>query len=297
MFEKMKFGIIVHGGAGDIPRILLKYHKEGTEAACNVGYNILEQHGSALDAVEECICVLENNPTFDAGIGSFPNEAGEIEMDAMIAGDNWNIGSVFALQNIQNPIRVARLVLENTKHIILAGNGAKNLAIHQKFPQISLDELDQSRELRFNKNYLKIRDKRHQKKKFGTVGCVCYDQDGHFAIGTSTGGAFMKKVGRIGDTALWGAGGYVDSYGGSVATGLGEDLIRILITRIAINALHQGKSPQVASEHAINKLAQELQSQGGVITMSEKAFGYHYNTSVMGVAFRNDEMSHVDSNL
>ncbi len=289
----MEFGIIVHGGAGDIPDALDQAHRAGVEKACAIAYSILERGGKAIDAAEACIVAMEDNSVFDAGSGSFFNELGEIEMDAMIATDTWQIGSVCAIKNVKNPVKVARLVSEQTKHVLLVGEGALNFAIDQGIQKIPQEELGVSPELELRYHTTDFHEMVKAEKKLGTVGCVCLDRSGHFAIATSTGGSAMKKQGRVGDTALWGAGGYVNQQGAAAATGVGEDLIRVLLTRSAVTRLEQEKSPQKSADYVITKLTQRLQSEGGVIVMDKSGFGYSFNTSKMSIAFRDNSMESI----
>jgi beta-aspartyl-peptidase (threonine type) len=289
----MKHGVIVHGGAGDIPDELVAKHKKGVKLACSAAYQILQDGGSALDAVEASILTMEDNMVFDAGTGSFFNELGEIEMDAMIATDQWKIGSVCAIQNVKNPIKVARLVAEKTKHVMLVGPGAFKLAIDHGIPFTSEKELGFSPELALRFKTNDISEILRNRAEFGTVGCICLDQKGHFAIGVSTGGSVLKHQGRVGDSALWGAGGYVDTVGGAVGTGLGEDLIRVLLSKTVVDHLSNAAPPEIAAAHGIALLETRTESEGGVISMNRKGFGYAFNTAKMSIAYRDDSMNSI----
>lgn len=291
----MKFGVIVHGGAGDIPSKLEHQHLDGVTEACEIAFNILKSGGTAIDAAEASVISLENNQVFDAGSGSFFNELGEIEMDAMIATDAKDIGSVCAIKNVKNPIQVARLVLEKTNHVMLVGDGALNFAISQGIQEISQDELGISPELILRYQTDDFTKMMKFSKKFGTVGCVCLDQTGHFALATSTGGSAMKKQGRVGDTALWGAGGYVNDFGAAAATGLGEDLIRVLFTHSAVKFLERNKTTQEAAQKSIELLKSKVGSDGGIIVINRDGFGYSFNTKKMSVAYRNNMMEKVQA--
>ncbi|MCK5346843.1 MAG: isoaspartyl peptidase/L-asparaginase, partial [Candidatus Heimdallarchaeota archaeon] len=190
----------------------------------------------------------EDDPTFDAGKGSFVNKKGEVEMDAIIATDDHKLGSVCAVQKVRNPIKLARLVMEKTKHVMLAGEGAYLFAKKEKLELCTPEELLVGREL---ERYYEIKGLKtfESKESFrsdspdvdektngmGTVGCVCLDKKGAIIIAVSTGGTPYKMAGRVGDSPLWGAGGYVEPIGGAVATGFGEDLIRILATRQTVD--------------------------------------------------------------
>ena len=301
----MKFGVIVHGGAWDIPDDAVKDHLNGVQAACHRAHNLLQDGFSALDAVEACVRLLEEDPTFDAGKGSFVNQIGEVEMDAIIATDEYGIGSVCAIQNVLHPISVARRIMEKTKHVMLIGDGANKFAKEQHFPECSPEELLIGREL---ERYHEIKKMKHFDSKtafgtyqktngMGTVGCVCLDKSGHIAIAVSTGGTPFKQPGRVGDTPLWGSGGYVESFGGSAATGFGEDLIRVMISRQSIDLLKDGLSPQESATKAISLLGQKVNGLGGVIILNKNGVGLSFNTPRMAYAFQTDEDTAVVSGI
>ncbi|UYP43998.1 hypothetical protein NEF87_000283 [Candidatus Lokiarchaeum ossiferum] len=289
----MQYGVIVHGGAGDFPNVLIKDHHNGVSIASQIAYQILEKGGSAIDAVEQAIISLENDPTFDAGKGSFYNKYGEIEMDAIIATDSYQVGSVCSIKNVQNPIQVARLVMDKTKNIMLVGKGAELFAREQKIPFYPSKMLQGSKELELIYGKEKMNKFLQKNQRLGTVGCVCLDKAGHYAIGLSTGGSFMKMKGRVGDTPLWGSGGYVEPIGGAAATGMGEDLIRILITRQALDYLRNGLSAQEAATRVIKDLKDKTNSSGRIILISNASFGYAFNTKKMSIAYRDDTMKEV----
>lgn len=289
----MQYGVIVHGGAGDFPDVLVEDHRKGVSTASKIAYEILNKGGSAIDAVEQAIISLENDPTFDAGKGSFYTKDGEIEMDALIATDTYQVGSVCSIQNVQNPIQVARLIMDKTKHIMLVGKGAEIFAREQKIPFYPLKKLQGSKELELLYGKKKIESFLQKNLRLGTVGCVCLDKSGHYAIGLSTGGSFMKMKGRVGDTPLWGSGGYAESIGGAAATGMGEDLIRILITRQAIDYIRHGLSAQDAAKAVIKDLEKKTKSSGGVILISKSGFGYAFNTKKMSIAYRDNTMDDI----
>jgi len=137
----MNFGVIVHGGAWDIPDEAVASHLEGVESAIDASYEVLKSGNKAIDAVEIAIATMEDDPTFDAGKGSFVNQIAEVEMDAIIATDDYKIGSVAAIQNVPNPIKVARLVMEQTDHIMLVGKGANLFAQEKGLGTCNLEEI------------------------------------------------------------------------------------------------------------------------------------------------------------
>lgn len=207
----LKFGVIIHGGAWDIPDDAVNDHLKGVSYACNLAWSHLNNGGSALNAVEKAVTSLEDDSTFDAGRGSFVNQLGEVEMDAIIATADHKLGSVCAIQNVKNPIKVARLVMEKSKHVMLVGKGATSFAREHGIDSVTPEDLLVGRELeRYHKikiidNYEPKDSFKHKRDKgqgMGTVGAVCLDKNGDLAIGVSTGGTPFKKPGRVGDTPL-----------------------------------------------------------------------------------------------
>ena len=194
-----KPAIIVHGGAGAIKDDTLPARLRGCKEAALAGWRILERGGSALDAVEAAVVELEDNPLFNAGTGSTLNRLGRIEMDAAIMeGKSLRAGAVAAVSGVKNPINLARRVMEDGRHVMLAGEGALLFAREIGVPECSPEEL-------IVENAQKLWDERH-----GTVGCVAIDGGGASAVATSTGGTFNKLPGRVGDSPLLGCGTYAD---------------------------------------------------------------------------------------
>ena len=301
----MKFGLIIHGGAWNIPDDVVQDHRHGVFEACSLGHTLLANGKDALDVVDACVTLMEDNPTFDAGKGSFLNYIGEIEMDAIIATDELKIGSVCAIRNVKNPIKVARLLLETSKHVMLVGNGALQFAKEHGVSELSPEELLVGRELQrylslIKKTAVEIKDSFRitdpKQNGMGTVGCVCMDKKGHLAVGVSTGGTPFKQPGRVGDTPLWGAGGYVEPMAGSAATGYGEDLIRVLATRQAVDYVKAGYHPQEAANLVIKDLS-NIGGYGGIILLSRDRVGLAFNTPRMAYAYQLDnETMHVGIN-
>ncbi|MHA2033484.1 MAG: isoaspartyl peptidase/L-asparaginase, partial [Candidatus Kariarchaeaceae archaeon] len=271
----MKFGAIIHGGAWDIPDSLVQDHLTGVKEACRTASSILsDPNGRAVNAVENAVVLMEDNPVFDAGKGSFVNQAAEVEMDAIIATDGFQIGSVCALQNIPNPVKIARLVMEKTDHLMLVGKGANSFANEMGFKELSPDNLLVGRELeRYyaikQKKDFQVKDafrKNPDSSQMGTVGCICLDQKGGLAVALSTGGTPYKRVGRVGDTPLWGSGAFMESsVGGVAATGYGEDLIRILACKTTIEYLKNGVTIHKAAAQTIETLTNLVNGLGGII--------------------------------
>ena len=207
--------IIVHGGAGRIPKAKLPQMRAGCRQAASIGWEALAQGKSALHAVECAITALEDNPLFNAGTGSTLNSLGEVEMDAAIMdGSSLAVGAVAAVKGIKNPIQLARKVLDDQRHILLVGEGALRFARHAGISTCPPETL------------IVPEQKRRWAEKHGTVGCVARDQAGKLAAGTSTGGIFDKLPGRVGDSPLPGCGTYADDTAAASCTGNGEAIIR-----------------------------------------------------------------------
>jgi beta-aspartyl-peptidase (threonine type) len=267
--------IIVHGGAGRIRDEELPHRLEGCKEAALAGWKILEQQGSSLDAAEAAVVVLEDNPLFNAGTGSTLNSCGKVEMDAAIMeGNTLRAGGVAAVQGIKNPVKLARRVMEDGRHVLLAGEGALLFARQIGFPEYP------------SENLVVEHEKKRWEEKHGTVGCVALDTNGRIVVATSTGGMFDKLPGRIGDSPLPGCGTYADSYGGVSCTGHGEAIIRIVMAKTALEFLKSGADPQTAARQAVSFLAEKTQSTGGLIMIDRQGqIGYARNTERMPVVF------------
>jgi beta-aspartyl-peptidase (threonine type) len=267
--------LIVHGGAGSIKDDSLPARLEGCEAAALAGWKILQQGGSALDAAETAVVVLEDNPLFNAGTGSTLNSLGRVEMDAAIMeGQSLRAGSVAAVSGIKNPIKLARRIMEDGRHVILAGEGALLFAREIGFPECTPESLivDSTR--------------RRWQIKHGTVGCVAFDSHGKLAVATSTGGIFDKLPGRVGDSPLIGCGTCADDYGAASCTGDGEAIIRIVLAKSAVDLLKAGADPRKAVEGAIALLSAKTGSTGGLIVIDRQGkIGYARNTTHMPVCW------------
>ena len=285
--------IIVHGGAWKIPRNLEKLCIEGVERAAKLAMNCLLNDNSALDAVEAAVKCMENNPTFDAGVGSVLNAEGEIELDAAIMdGKTLNAGAVAAVRNIRNPISLARKVMENSNHVFLVGEGANKFAVLQGFEKF--DGLVVKRELdRWKKLHEKYRGTMKFSDKNGTVGAVAIDAHGNIAAATSTGGIPFKLPGRVADSCLIGCGLYADNQvGGVSATGYGESIIKIVLSKVICELLGKGLTAQKAAEEGVERLERKINGRGGVIVLDKKGnVGISYNTPKMARAYMKERMT------
>jgi beta-aspartyl-peptidase (threonine type) len=276
-----KPAVIVHGGAGPIRDDSLPQRLEGCKAAALAAWDILAQRGSALDSAEAAVVVLEDNPLFNAGIGSTLNQNGKVEMDAAIMdGDLLRAGAVAAVERIKNPIKLARRVMEDGRHVILAGEGALKFAREIDFPECSPESL------------IIEHERKRWAEKHGTVGCVVLDASGRIAVATSTGGIFNKLPGRIGDSPLPGCGTYADDRGGVSCTGMGEAVIRVVLGKTAIDFLSEGIDPNAAARKSLALLEAKTGGQAGLIMIDcHGRIGYARNTTHMPVCFIKDNQS------
>jgi len=265
--------IIVHGGAGPIKDDSLPARLEGCRAAAFAGWQLLKAGGPALVAVEAAVVELEDNPLFNAGTGSTLNTLGKVEMDAAIMeGDSLRAGAVAALTGIKNPIKLARRVLEDGRHVMLAGDGALLFAREIEFPECSPESL------------IVERERTRWESKHGTVGCVAFDANGKLAVATSTGGTFNKLPGRVGDSPLIGCGTYANDFAAVSCTGHGEAIIRVVLAKSAVDFLKTGLDPHSAAKQAIELLAAGTESTGGLILISgDGKIAYARNTTHMPV--------------
>ncbi len=273
MKRQFKPAIIVHGGAGPIKDGSLSARLEGCKSAALTGWGILESGGSALDAAEAAVVSLEDNPIFNAGTGSTLNALGQVEMDAAIMeGQSLRAGAVAAVSRIKNPVSLARRVLDDGRHVMLAGEGAIMFARQIGFPECPPEALIvESRK----KSWL---------AKHGTVGCVADDAAGKIAVATSPGGTFDKLPGRVGDSPLLGCGTYVDEFGGVSCTGDGEAIMRVVLAKSALEFVRHGADPQTAARQAVALLAEKTGGGAGLIIIDrEGRIGYARNTTHMPV--------------
>jgi beta-aspartyl-peptidase (threonine type) len=282
--------IIVHGGAGEYDPG--EEQDRGVTAAAEAGWSILEGGGSAVDAVEAAIVVMEDDPIFRAGYGSSLNFTGEIETDASIMAGDLSCGAVGAMRHAANPIRAARLVMERTDHILLVGAGADDFARRMGLPSRDL-RTDERLALhaRLRKQFaagdeIKFMPKLHELDgvtELGTVGAAAADEEGRVAAGTSTGGVMMKLPGRVGDSALIGAGTYANESGAVTATGHGEPIIRHLLCKVAADAIRI-----VGVREALAMVVELGDANGarfGIVGVEENgAVAHGYNTRAMAWA-------------
>ena len=260
----MDIALIVHAGAGAYPPQYIGPAQKGCREAILSGWRILQDKGSALDAVEAAVRVLEDNPLYNAGTGSSLTREGKIEMDAGIMdGATLQVGAVAGVELIKNPIKLARKVLESP-HVMLIGQGAQQFALEQDMSLCTHEDL------LTEQVYQRWQEHRAAEVppkawKYGTVGAAAIDHTGRLAAATSTGGLMDKYPGRVGDSPLVGCGYYADEYAAVSCTGYGEDFVRLLIARRAAEFVAQGYSAQRAGNEAMTLLATLTTGTGALI--------------------------------
>ena len=287
--------ILVHGGAWDIPDDQVEAHENGCREAAEEGWRVLASGGSAVDAVEAAVRVMEDDPTFDAGVGAFLNAVGEVELDAAIMdGATLAAGAVAALRHVKEAIAVARAVMEHTEHVLLVGEGAALFAEAQGFQHVRTADLLVGREFERWRQIQRDRgfDVRSvfagkEPRPKGTVGAVALDARGNLAAATSTGGTPNKMPGRVGDSPLVGAGTYADNQTAAVsATGWGEGFIRLVVAKTLCDLIEQGHETEWAAEEMLRRLEERVHGVGGLIVLDrEGRMVVRYNTPRMARAW------------
>ena len=277
--------IVVHGGAGawDVESERMQVALAACREAALAGHAVLKAGGCALDAVETAVHILEDCPALDAGRGSYLNTNGEVEMDALIMdGRSLNMGAVAAVQCVRHPISLARRVMTDTEHTFLVGPGANAFADQIGFPRCAVEELIVPPEA--NGGHI---EQPVAGPLGDTVGAVAIDIHGDLAAATSTGGTRNKMPGRVGDSPLVGSGGYADNWTAAVsATGLGEALMKVVISKRVCDFVGDGLPAQAACEAAIQLLAARVQGTGGLIAVDAQGqVGVAFNTTAMPFAY------------
>ena len=288
---KQPIAIVVHGGAGTILKKNMsdekeKRYKSKLEEAIRTGYQVLQNGGTSLDAVEQTIMILEDSPLFNAGKGAVFTHDKRNELDASIMdGSNLKAGAVAGVTQIKNPIRAARAVMEKSEHVLLAREGAEQFALFQKLDTVSPTYF-------FTEKRARSLERAIKEEKFGTVGCVALDQNGNIAAGTSTGGMTNKRWGRIGDSPIIGAGTYANNKTcGVSSTGWGEYFIRGVVAHdISAMMEYGGKSLKESANHVIHHKLTELGGSGGIIALDQKGnMVMEFNTEGMYRGYMNED--------
>ena len=290
--------LIVHGGAWDIPDEAVDACKEGCRHAFAAGWAILSAGGSALDAIEAAVIVLEDDPVFDAGYGSHLNLDGHVECDAIVMdGGTLRAGAAAGLRRVRNPIRAARAILEKCPHMMLAGEGAerfvKDHGVHLCKPEELVSEAEWDAFLRCSKDkHAAIFHRGHEQ---GTVGAVALDREGRLFAGTSTGGTCCKLPGRVGDSPLIGCGCYADwTSGAASCTGHGEAIMKIVMAKAAVDFLRRPGASREDEDSAVTRAAVDAvellkergHGTGGVILLDKAGNpGFAFNTPSMAYGY------------
>jgi beta-aspartyl-peptidase (threonine type) len=286
----------VHGGAWAIPDEACESHQRGVEHAAAAGWKALERGASSLDAVEEAVAALEDDETFDAGRGSFLNQDGRVQLDALIMdGATLKAGGVGCVERLLNPVRAARVVLEKSPHIYFVAEGAERFASEHGIPLIDNAELVLPREVERWKNaaeqrYLSVPAEFSGKlDSHDTVGAIALDRHGNIAAATSTGGTLNKAPGRVGDSSLIGCGCYADNETAAASTtGWGEPMMKLVFAKWATDHVTADVAPAQVAPAAIHYLQRRLNGQGGIILLDQQGrIGLAHNTPRMAWAWRN----------
>lgn len=289
--------LVIHGGAGTIKQELMTAEKEQAyrqvlQAALNAGEQILRAGGAAMDAVEAAIRVMEDAPLFNAGKGAVFTNAGTVELDAsFMDGNSLNAGAVAGVRTVKNPISAARLVMDSSVHVMLAGSGADEFAREHGLETVensyfyTEERLKQLEKRKGTEEVSLDHDAEEPvKKKYGTVGAVALDQAGNLAAGTSTGGMTNKRWGRVGDAPIIGAGTYANNQSCAVScTGHGEYYIRNVVAYdVSARMLYKGESLQQATQYIIHQKLKEQGGSGGLIAVDKGGnFVMPFNTPGM----------------
>jgi beta-aspartyl-peptidase (threonine type) len=265
--------LVIHGGSGSITRDNVPPEREAEyraamEEALRAGHRVIGEGGSSLDAVIAAITVMEDSPLFNAGKGAVFTSAGTNELDASIMeGRMRRAGAVASLKHIRDPITLARAVLEDSRHVMMVGEGAEAFAKGLGFEMVPNEYFSTPRRL---EQYERARDEEERKREageLGTVGAVAVDRNGDLAAGTSTGGTSYKRWGRVGDSPIIGAGTYADNEScGISATGDGEYFIRGVVAHDISAMMRYGRmSLRGAAEVVIHDKLEKMGGRGGVI--------------------------------
>jgi len=283
--------LLIHGGAWAMPDDAVAAHENGIREALRVGWSALVRGGTAVDAVEAAVTVMEDDDTFDAGRGSFLTRDGRVQLDALLMqGKDLKTGGVACVERLRNPIQAARLVLERSPHVYFVGSGAERFATQHGMRLVENTELIVPRERERLMQFQLAEAAGERDTTFSgdmdshdTVGAVAMDAEGNLAAGTSTGGTLSKAPGRVGDSSLIGCGCYADNASAAVSlTGWGEPIMKLVLGKWAVDRVAAGSSPQEAASAAIEYLYRRLGGHGGSILMGPGGeLGIAHNTPRM----------------
>jgi beta-aspartyl-peptidase (threonine type) len=307
--------LVIHGGAWAMPDDMVDAHLRGVSNALAAGWRVLERGGSALDAVEEAVVIMEDDETFDAGRGSFLNRDGKVQLDALIMdGSTLRAGGVGCVERLRNPVRAARKILSESPHVYFVAEGAENFAAQHGIPLCQNEDLIIPREVEHLRDYQAAqRDAKQAGSKsdgndlfapssdvtiddatddptisHDTVGAVALDRNGNIAAATSTGGTLNKAPGRLGDSSLIGCGCYANNESAAVSTtGWGEPIMKLVLAKWTADRILAGNLPEWSAQEAMNYLKQRLNGHGGIIVLNpEGHIGIAHNTPRMAWAYK-----------
>jgi len=287
-----------------MPDDMVEAHIRGVKNALAAGWRVLDRGGSALDAVEEAVVIMEDDETFDAGRGSFLNRDGKVQLDALIMdGATLRAGGVGCVEHLRNPVRAARKILSESPHVYFVGEGAEKFAAQHGVPLCRNEDLIIPREVERLRQYQAEAARRDAKPdgnhlfapsaddatiSHDTVGAVALDRNGNIAAATSTGGTLNKAPGRLGDSSLIGCGCYADNESAAASTtGWGEPIMKLVLAKWTTDRIAAGNLPEWAAQEAMNYLKQRVNGHGGIIVLNpEGHIGIAHNTPRMAWGYR-----------
>jgi L-asparaginase / beta-aspartyl-peptidase len=293
--------LVVHGGAWAMPDDMIDAHIHGVTNALAAGWRVLERGGSALDAVEEAVVIMEDDETFDAGRGSFLNRDGKVQLDALIMdGSTLRAGGVGCVEHLRNPIRTARKILSESPHVYFVGEGAERFAAEHGVTLCKNKDLIIPREIeRLRKYQAELADRDESQDgndlfvhdatiSHDTVGAIALDRNGNIAAATSTGGTLNKAPGRLGDSSLIGCGCYADNQSAAASTtGWGEPIMKLVLAKWTVDRIAAGNLPEWSAQEAMNYLKQRVNGHGGIIVLDPTGhIGIAHNTPRMAWAYK-----------
>ena len=292
-----------------MPDDMVEAHINGVRNALAAGWSVLARGGTALDAIEESVVIMEDDETFDAGRGSFLNRDGKVQLDAlMMDGATLRAGGVGCVERVRNPVRAARKILSESPHVYFVADGAERFAAEHGIELCRNEDLVIAREVERLREYqAKIptlrpgsgqasraegaREMGHPpgsemfapEISHDTVGAIALDRNGNIAAATSTGGTLNKAPGRLGDSSLIGCGCYADNLSAAVSTtGWGEPIMKLVLAKWTADRVSAGNLPEWAAQEAINYLKQRLDGHGGIIVLNAQGqVGIAHNTPRM----------------
>jgi len=282
----MTLAIIVHGGAKTISEDKVAANNAGCLAAVEAGWAVLTKGGTAAEAVEAAIRVLEADQTFNASLGATLNSEGEVELDAAIMeGATLGWGAVAAVQGVRHPISVARKIMDEKPRFLVARSA-------ERFAADNGLEMCKKEDLIADEQWQEWKEEQEVLDRPNTVGCVALDANGTLVAGTSTGGTTAQQAGRVGDSAVIGSGLYADGkLGACSTTGDGESIIPVVLAKTAIDFLDGDRHPDEAAQMAIDTLKSKVTGEAGCILLDHQGrVGWAYNSQDMACGYMTTEL-------